>query len=93
MSQFANLLHSGCQPWSLPGLHLTFPNQLEHTTSSVAPALTDRVSTLERPSKRVRSENAYGSSRSERGPDPLDNSDMTPPQIGTFVHQWGTQSF
>ena len=93
MSQFANLLHSGCQPWSLPGLHLAFPNQLEHTTSSVAPALTDRVSTLERPSKRVRSENAHGSSRSERGPDPLDNSDMTPPQIGTFVHQWGTQSF
>ena len=77
----------------MPGLHLTVPNHLEHTTSPVAPALTDRVSTLERPSKRARSENAHGSSRSERGPDPLDNSDMIPPLIGTFVHQWGTQSF
>lgn len=84
ISQFANLTHTGNQTGWIPGLQLTFPNLSGQIATSVTPALTDRVTTSERPSKRF---------RSERGPDPLSKSGTIPAQLGTFVHQWGTQNF
>ena len=93
ISQFANLTHAGNQTGWIPGLHLTFPNSSGQIATSVTPALTDRVTTSERPSKRFRSENVLEPPRSERGPDPLDKSGTIPSQLGTFVHQWGTQNF
>ena len=74
---------------------LTFDlsNSSGQIATSVTPALTDRVTTSERPSKRFRSENVLEPPRSERGPDPLDKSGTIPSQLGTFVHQWGTQNF
>ena len=84
ISQFANLTHTGNQTGWIPGLQLTFPNLSGQIATSVTPALTDRVTTSERPSKRF---------RSERGPDPLSKSGTIPAQLSTFVHQWGTQNF
>ena len=93
ISQFANLTQAGNQTGWIPDLHLTFPNSLGQIAASATPALTDRVTTSERPSKRFRSENVVEPLRSEHGPDPLDESGTIPSQLGTFVHQWGTQTF